>query len=567
MADFTTTDTLNSVYFIDANLGYVCSAHNIYKTSDGGNNWYMDELPVGVSGMKAIQFVVENNTAVGFAVGDQILRTSFEYFGGEPIGNSGNYPGWVPVNSGTTGSIYAVDYINPFVAFGVGSDPGSPEPGMILRTINGGQTWTRQQSNVTNTYSYLYDVSFADVNNGIAVGADGVIGGIIRKTTNGGANWVQQTSVPSYALYSVDMLDINNAYACGFLGLMLHTSNGGTTWQTQTTGVSGVSWSGIAYINPTTATAVGSPGKIIRTTNTGLNWISQTGGGLLDLRGVKFIDVNTGIAVSYEGPVLRTTNGGTNWIQTDSLSGPAKDISYIDANNVFIATLNSGYGSRIYRSTNGGVNFILQDTREDSLQSVSFTDANNGIIVGQNGTVLRTSNAGVISGTNTAYRKNNLNLPINDFQNTTDSININITNNPNANAVTRVYLKIDTVFHTNDNDLEFFLEHNGITDTIIYRNGGSGDNFFGTFLNDATNFPLVSGTPPFKGSFKPYKPLSKFNGQNPNGAWKLRIYDRASGNTGILEAWSLTLTYQIVSGRKIQRYLRNMIISELSKSV
>jgi hypothetical protein len=82
----------------------------------------------------------------------------------------------------------------------------------------------------------------------------------------------------------------------------------------------------------------------------------------------------------------------------------------------------------------------------------------------------------------------------------------------------------------------------------VYQNGSSGDNFLGTFLNDATNFPLVSGSSPFRGSFKPHRPLSKFNGQNPNGYWKLRIYDRAAGNTGTLQAWSLTITYAQVIG-------------------
>ena len=285
-------------------------------------------------------------------------------------------------------------------------------------------------------------------------------------------------------------------------------------------------------------------GKIIRTTNAGVTWFPQTGGGNLTLLGVKFIDVNNGIAISSEGPVLRTTDGGTNWVQTDSLSGTVTDISYADSNNVFIVTQNTGDGSRIYRSTNGGLNWILQNIREDHLMAVSFADANNGLITGLDGLILRTSNSGVISGDNNAYKRNDLNLPIGDFQNTDDSINVIITDNPSTFSVSRVYVTIDTVLHTNDGDLEFYLEHNGITDTLIYQNGDSGENFLGTFLNDETNFPLVSGTAPFRGSFEPYRPLSKFNGQNPDGYWKLRIYDRTAGNTGTLDAWSLTLLYQ-----------------------
>jgi photosystem II stability/assembly factor-like uncharacterized protein/subtilisin-like proprotein convertase family protein len=556
---------LMSVYFIDANLGYVCGSDGlstafnyIYKTSNGGNTWSSDGvLREKVGGMNGIQFVVENGTVVGFAVGEQILYTSFEYFGGAPVDNSGSYPGWVEVNSGTTGTLRGVDYVNPFVAFVVGDplDYFAKEKGLILRTINGGQTWTRQQSN--DTTSYLTDVSFADVSNGIAVGWKGVI----VHTNNGGADWVQQTSGTTNTLSAVDMLDVNNAFACGGCNIigcgntntLLHTSNGGVTWEMQTNGTSGYWWD-IDYINPTTATAVGTQGRIIRTTNAGLSWFPQTGGGNLNLSGVRFTDVNNGIAISSQGPVLRTTDAGTTWVQTDSLSGSPEEISYTDSDNAFVVSLVGGVTGLIYRTTDGGLNWTLQNTIEAPLLAVSFADANNGLVTGINGLILRTSNAGVVSGTNTGYTRTGLNVQLDDFQNTSDSINVNIAGGSNAQsvssayAVTRVYLRIDSVLHTNDSDLEMFLEHNGTIDTLIYQNGGSGDNFVGTFLNDESTFPLLSGTAPFRGSFKPYRPLSQFRGQNPNGAWRLRLYDRASGNTGTLQAWSLTLAYSIVSG-------------------
>ena len=53
--------------------------------------------------------------------------------------------------------------------------------GTILRTTNGGTTWTSQSSGTTN---YLYGVSFTDANTGTAVGWNGTI----IRTTNGGAN-------------------------------------------------------------------------------------------------------------------------------------------------------------------------------------------------------------------------------------------------------------------------------------------------------------------------------------------------------------------------------------------
>jgi hypothetical protein len=102
-----------------------------------------------------------------------------------------------------------------------------------------------------------------------------------------------------------------------------------------------------------------------------------------------------------------------------------------------------------------------------------------------------------------------------------------------------VNLKIDTVIHTNDSDLEFYLIHNGVTDTAIYRVGGTGQNFIGTVMNDSASMPVNSGTAPFTGSFKPGSPLMQFNGQSVSGNWILKIYDRAAGSTGVLKAWSL----------------------------
>lgn len=138
----------------------------------------------------------------------------------------------------------------------------------------------------------------------------------------------------------------------------------------------------------------------------------------------------------------------------------------------------------------------------------------------------------------TEYSRDVLNLPINDNQNTVDTLFVNCTDN-NQYLIHDINLEIDTVLHTNTSDLEFYLTHNGITDTLIYRAGGSGDNFIRTVLNDSASQPVISGTAPFTGSYKPQSPLSVFNGAAASGDWILRIYDRTTGNTGTLKHWSM----------------------------
>ena len=61
------------------------------------------------------------------------------------------------------------------------------ERGAILRTTDGGVTWTRQASGTTD---FLNSVSFTDANTGTAVGRSGVI----LRTTDGGVTWTRQFS-------------------------------------------------------------------------------------------------------------------------------------------------------------------------------------------------------------------------------------------------------------------------------------------------------------------------------------------------------------------------------------
>src|SRR5207249_5874025 len=55
-----------------------------------------------------------------------------------------------------------------------------------------------------------------------------------------------------------------------------------------------------------------------------------------------------------------------------------------------------GNSGTIVRTTNAGVNWVSQSSTvtTQSLEDVSFSDANTGTAVGDNGTILRTTNAG-----------------------------------------------------------------------------------------------------------------------------------------------------------------------------
>ena len=67
---------------------------------------------------------------------------------------------------------------------------------------------------------------------------------------------------------------------------------------------------GVSFTDAMTGTAVGDFGVILRTTDGGSTWLSQTSGTINTLVGVSFTDAMTGTAVGHLGTILRTTTGG-----------------------------------------------------------------------------------------------------------------------------------------------------------------------------------------------------------------------------------------------------------------
>jgi hypothetical protein len=143
------------------------------------------------------------------------------------------------------------------------------------------------------------------------------------------------------------------------------------------------------------------------------------------------------------------------------------------------------------------------------------------------------------------YCRNGLNILIPDYILISDSIIVDV---PNALTVLDVNVKIDTVTHSFDADLDFVLSHLGGGVLLIGRRGGSGDNFIGTNLNDSAAVSISSGSAPFTGTYKPETALSALNGLDVNGSWKLQILDNELMYTGFLKAWCITLVYYTLLG-------------------
>jgi subtilisin-like proprotein convertase family protein len=142
------------------------------------------------------------------------------------------------------------------------------------------------------------------------------------------------------------------------------------------------------------------------------------------------------------------------------------------------------------------------------------------------------------------YRRSGLARIIHDAQSVSDTI---VAVPPSSMVLPALYdvtVLVGNVTHSSVQDLSFTLTHEGLHDTLIYRvDGAGGENFEGTFLNDVLGRPFEGASAPFSGVYQPYHPLSTFVGADPAGTWILTVTDHAAGNDGLLEDWSLLLSF------------------------
>ena len=135
------------------------------------------------------------------------------------------------------------------------------------------------------------------------------------------------------------------------------------------------------------------------------------------------------------------------------------------------------------------------------------------------------------------YASTDVPKAINDYTWATSNLSI-----PDAVNIIDVDVLLDSIAHTYDADLDIYIRHPDGTDVELSTdNGGSGNNFTNTRLDDEAATSITNGSAPFTGSFQPEGSLATLDGKAANGNWTLRIRDDGGGDTGTLNGWSLVV--------------------------
>ena len=279
---------------------------------------------------------------------------------------------------------------------------------LILRTTDGGLTWTPQSVPPDTISRRIFDVTCVDGMYAWTTGKHNLHAAEILATTNGGNLWERQIAGFSKYGTRIEFINQNYGIAVGGDGALARTTDGGGFWdqiftdwyQAEYYGVSIVSqWDSWICAGWPDSLANGQ-GYIVWTEDGGLIWDTLNGYhalGYEDFFDIHMFNTQEGIVVggfedTYAPIIWKTPDGGESW---NPRSAPA-NIYYLRALDFVDDTLGWAVGKSgsIIHTTDGGETWAAQTSPADStLFDVDFSDAQHGLACGYDH-ILRTTNGG-----------------------------------------------------------------------------------------------------------------------------------------------------------------------------
>lgn len=270
---------------------------------------------------------------------------------------------------------------------------------LFLAPLAGAQTWTSQS--YESQPATLRAIHFIDANTGWAAGYDG----LIVHTTNGGTSWSKQTTGITTRFVALRFIDANYGWANTGLKVF-RTENGGGTWNDMT----GLDANAAIFRNtifPVSSTVAWSTAQangqrwFYRYTATSATAVTEETFGLItsgvQLLDLWFVDQDNGWAVGTSGQIWKIANASTgspsftNQTNTSVTSANLRGIYMLDADN----GLAVGDNGTIIKTTNGGTDWsTVTSGISSTLRDVLALDMNNVIVVGDGGVIRRTTNGG-----------------------------------------------------------------------------------------------------------------------------------------------------------------------------
>lgn len=227
---------LNAICFVETEMAVAVGQDHgtraplVLWTADGGRNWSRATLPSG-QGQGYLRNVIFASNGTGWGVGHDYDESE------SLLWHSNDLCAWTaqshPIQEGAR--LSAIAFPAAMVGYAVGYIRGESAKPFMLKTADDGATWTEVAPPLTE--GTPIDIFFLDEQTGWVVGASGD-DGLVLKTTDGGTSW-GVTLVHDSPLYfkRVFFLDSLRGFALGgiemgdkYYSAVWETQDGGATW-------------------------------------------------------------------------------------------------------------------------------------------------------------------------------------------------------------------------------------------------------------------------------------------------------------------------------------------------
>lgn len=247
-------------------------------------------------------------------------------------------------------------------------------------------------------------ISFVDQFRGIVVGDSG----LVLRTTDGGDTWTRVNSGTSQKLISLSYVYPDIAWAAGGGATLGKTTDGGATWTWQTLGTdTSAAFLSMTFHFSQYGWIADNKGRLYRTSDAGSSWTPQTSGITQAITALQSVSTDVCYAISLARRFHKTTDGGLTWsdIELDSLvSGGGRtliftDMSVVTPDRVCITTDGAASSTIVSNvpvivSSDANRHWQVVETSEAlALEAVQFVDDRFGWAVGISG-IIHSSDGG-----------------------------------------------------------------------------------------------------------------------------------------------------------------------------
>lgn len=231
----------------------------------------------------------------------------------------------------------------------------------------------------------MKQIVFVDHNEGWAVGKRMTI----IHTDDGGESWEEQYWGDEGALNDIDLFGGNNACVVGNNGIIL-LSLDGSNWQSVDVGFTG-NINGVDFVDPLKGLACCDGGVMLKTVDGGLSWSLMSTGVTSNLYDIKFFNQLVGWAVGSGGRIIKTSDGGNTWqVISSPTTVDLNEIAVLDSNIAVVC----GNNGTILRTVDGNTwNKVTTPTTKD-LSSIFMVPDGTGWACGSDGTLIKSLDSG-----------------------------------------------------------------------------------------------------------------------------------------------------------------------------